>query len=337
MYPSDEIPYGGVFVKNQYEYLKVNFIEHRFSIKAMRRTRTGFFGSMYKYFMFIFTSLPYLFSKYDVVHIHYFSFHFFFGVLYKLCHINTTIILTLHGSDVNMFSENKIIRKFVNSLFRLMELKTICVGNKLSENYFYKFNLRADHILAAGVDEEVFFKKESVEKIYDLIFVGTFSELKGVDLLCDAIKSSRQDHKWCFIGTGPYSEKLMKMSEEFNIDVFAGLKQNEIADKLNQSKYFILLSRSEGFPLASLEALYCGVPVICSDLDQFKEQVKDNYNGFIINSSDINRINESITQALSVEERIYKELSYNASVTNKEFSLKRVCEELMITYKNKRI
>jgi glycosyltransferase involved in cell wall biosynthesis len=218
-----------------------------------------------------------------------------------------------------------------------MELKTICVGNKLSENYFYKFNLRADHILAAGVDEEVFFKKESVEKIYDLIFVGTFSELKGVDLLCDAIKSSRQDHKWCFIGTGPYSEKLMKMSEEFNIDVFAGLKQNEIADKLNQSKYFILLSRSEGFPLASLEALYCGVPVICSDLDQFKEQVKDNYNGFIINSSDINRINESITQALSVEERIYKELSYNASVTNKEFSLKRVCEELMITYKNKRI
>lgn len=332
MFPSNEIPYGGVFVKNQYEYLKNNFKEHCFEIKAMKRIRTDFLRSIYKYFEFLLSSFPYLFRNYDVVHIHYFSFHFIFGFIYKLCHPKTKIILTLHGSDVNMFSENKLNRKLVKVLFKTMKVESICVGNKLAKNYFYKFNLYPNHILAAGVDDELFKKNENIEKIYDLIFVGTFSELKGVDLLCDVIRSSGRDYKWCFIGAGPYSDKLKKMAVEFNIDVFIGLIQNDIVGKLNQSKYFILLSRSEGFPLASLEALYCGVPVICSNIDQFKEQVIDNYNGFIITTGDVNRIKDIIKSALTIEKKRYDELSNNALNSNKEFSLKNVCEELIKIY-----
>lgn len=336
MYPSDEVPYGGIFVKNQYEYLKNNFKEHSFEIKAMKRRRTSSLGSLYKYFVFLLSSFSYLFRRYDVVHIHYLSYHFTFGMIYKVFHPSSTIILTLHGSDVNMFTENRLIRKFTNKLFKSFRVKTICVGKKLAENFFNTFNLNADYILAAGVDDRLFLKKENVEKVYDLIFVGTFSELKGADLLCDVIKSSNQNIKWCLIGAGTFLKELESIKSDFNLDIFTDLAQSEIAMKLNQSRYFILPSRSEGFPLASLEALYCGVPVICSNIDQFKEQVQDEYNGYIIGTYEIADIKRVIEKAFITDKEKYETMSKNALSSNKEYSLGNVCRKLVEIYEKER-
>ena len=52
MYPSEEFNYGGIFVKNQFDYLVKNFENHTFTIKAMKRKNSTFFGSVFKYIYF---------------------------------------------------------------------------------------------------------------------------------------------------------------------------------------------------------------------------------------------------------------------------------------------
>lgn len=250
-----------------------------------------------------------------------------------MVHPGTVIVLTLHGSDVNMFSENKFLRKAVNILLRYSGVVTICVGRKLADNFFDKFNLKSDYILPAGVNDEIFYQDKEIKKEYNLTFVGSFSKLKGVDLMLEAIRKYKLNYKWCFIGTGPYLNQLKSVSNEYNLDIYSKLNHKEIAIKLNQSKYFILPSRSEGFPLASIEALYCGVPVICSNLEQFKEQVKDDENGFIIEESSSESIKNTIKKALSISDEEYKRLTANASFSNREFTLKNVCNELIKIYK----
>jgi len=334
MYPSQESHYAGIYVKNQYDYLKSNYKDHVFTIKAMQKVKTGFLGSIMKYISFLGSSISYLLRKYEIVHVHYFSFHFAFAVLYKIFHPGTKIVLTFHGSDVNMFSENMVLRRFANLLFRITRTITICVGMKLADNFHKKFFMKADHIIAAGLDDDVFVYNKNAEKKYDLTFVGTFSKLKGFDLIYEAITKYKLDYKWCFIGAGLYYEDLKKLQNEFNISIFSGFTHKDIAEKLNESRFFIIPSRSEGFPLASIEALYCGVPVICSDLDQFKEQVREGENGFIIDQSTSESIRDTIRKAFAVSGQDYEKLSSNAASSNKEFTLKNVCSELVKIYKN---
>nr|MDA3884303.1 glycosyltransferase family 4 protein [Candidatus Delongbacteria bacterium] len=308
MYPSKDFHYGGIFVKNQYEYLHNNFKDHVFEIKAMKRRNTNFFGSVFKYLHFMFSSIFLLFKYYDVLHIHYLSFHCIFGFIYKLFHPRSIIILTLHGSDVNMFPENILLRKTINLLLRFAKVTTICVGKKLANNFHNKFFLESNYNLPAGVNHEIFYYNKEVKKKYDFTFVGSFTKIKGIDLIIEAIKNFKLDYRWCFIGIGDYLDELRSISKEYNIKIYSGLDHVDIARKLNESRFFIIPSRSEGFPLASIEALYCGVPVLCSNLDQFKEQIKDGENGFIIENSTSKSVEDTIIKAYSLDEKEYSRL-----------------------------
>ncbi|MCK4440521.1 MAG: glycosyltransferase family 4 protein, partial [Sulfurovaceae bacterium] len=239
---------------------------------------------------------------------------------------------TLHGSDVNHFTENKILRFIVNKTFILTNTKTICVGKKLASNFYNKFYLKSNYILSAGVDNRIFIEDDSVKKIYDFIFVGSFTKIKGIDILIEAIKETSDDFKWCFIGQGEYLNDLEELRKNHNIKIWHSLTHIEIAKELNRSKFFILPSRTEGFPLASIEALYCGIPVISSNLEQFKEQIKHNYNGFIIEENTIQGILKVLDFAYNLKESEYIYMKKNALNSNKQHSLENICNKLTLIY-----
>jgi glycosyltransferase involved in cell wall biosynthesis len=104
-----------------------------------------------------------------------------------------------------------------------------------------------------------------------LVFVGRFDVIKGLDRLLRAAALARRDHprlRVVLVGAGaPVQSELARLAGQLDVEVdFPGFLDGEAKVRALQAAHaFCLLSRSEGLPVAALEAMACGTPVILSD------------------------------------------------------------------------
>src|SRR5690606_29144322 len=67
-------------------------------------------------------------------------------------------------------------------------------------------------------------------------------------------------------------------------------KKDNVLEYLRASDYFVSLSKSEGLPMSVLEAMGTGLPVLLSDIYPHRELIRNNGNGVLVSTSDINNI-----------------------------------------------
>ncbi|HIP33469.1 MAG TPA: glycosyltransferase [Bacteroidia bacterium] len=333
MYPSVQKPYSGVFVKNQYEHLqKIQEEKDSISIFYMKRSFTNKIGSLLKYFVAFIRFIPYYFKRYDVIHLHYF---FPLGVLiyiYKIIHPKTKTIVTFHGEDIRAnLSSKKIIK-----IFKIFSKKidfTISVGQDLKKDIETKLNLNVDLILSAGVDTKVFYPEQNITKKYDYIFVGSFIHRKGIDIVIETIKKINNPNiSFCFVGSGPFLDAIKKLKENYNVTLFENQTQNQLRTLYSESKFLLFPSRDEPFGLVATESIFCGTPIIVSQVDGLKEQLTENKTGFFATTHD--EVFNIITKTYELNDSEYSALVKNVLKANKQFGLELVCEKLYSVYTN---
>jgi glycosyltransferase involved in cell wall biosynthesis len=123
-------------------------------------------------------------------------------------------------------------------------------------------------------------------EISDVVFVGRLMSHKRVDMLLDVISLIRKLGKpiTCrIIGDGPEREALERQARalgirdavDFRYDVN---EQKELYALVKASRVFVSLSAREGFGMAVLEAIACGVPVLTtSDPDNLGQHLVADY------------------------------------------------------------
>lgn len=119
----------------------------------------------------------------------------------------------------------------------------------------------------------------------DVVSVGRLSYEKGVDLLLDALAEPvLREHELSvvIVGDGPLREVLESKARTLHLEVeFAGamLDPDSI---LRRSKIFALPSRSEGHPLALLEAMASGCVPVAFDCEGPHDIVTDGADGRLV-------------------------------------------------------
>lgn len=331
MYPSEEKHYSGIFIKNQYEYLKNN-LNQNIDIYTMKRTFTSKIGSIFKYLKAFLYFIPYLFKKYDVIHLHYFFPMIILSVGYKFFHPSTKIVVTFHGSDITHFIKTKYSKLFFSYLLQKCDY-VISVGDDLSKLIFIKLNRKPDLVLSAGIDEKVFFKIDNIEKEYDYIFVGSFIKRKGLDILLKAIdETANKRIKYCIVGSGELEKNILEKQQNYDITLLKNQTQEQLRTLYNKSKFFILPSRDEAFGLVVSEAIFCGTPAIVSNIGGMKDQVIDGNNGFVLKENNDRCITEKIRTLIKIDEEEYKQIVLNCQNSNKVYTLRNVCNQLLTIY-----
>lgn len=102
---------------------------------------------------------------------------------------------------------------------------------------------------------------------YDFLMFGWEFERKGVDLCIEATKAFSKNVKVAIVGSNQTRELIYERYGDIkNIDVIAPVE--DINELYNRSKCFLHISRAEGLSYALLEAIYAGLPVICSDISE---------------------------------------------------------------------
>lgn len=335
MYPSKQKAYAGIFVKNQFEELKdIIDDEDTLDIFYMKRAFTSKVGSALKYIFAFIRFIPFLFKRFDIIHVHYFYPLILLAWLNKKIHKETKIVVTFLGRDINSQideSNQQFFRKIAEDIDF-----SIPVGITLAQEISKKLELEKIKVLPCGVKESVFYKENDVKKTYDFIMVGSFIHRKGIDTVIEAIKSLPENSniKFCFCGSGNYLSELEKLQKNHDVTIKQNQTQDQLRYLLNSSRYFLLMSRAEGFATATTEAFFCGVPVLTSDINNFKEQVEEGFNGFLSPLGNVEILKENFLKLSSIKDDRYKELSDGALNSFKDASLNYVCREIYNIYKS---
>ena len=334
MYPSATKKYSGIFVKNQYEELQRQASEdEELSIFYLERSMTGALGSALKYIKFFFRFIPQLFKRYDVVHLHYFVPLIIVVWLYKLFHPKTKLLVTFHGGDINL-QVNKRNKWFYKPLARKVDL-AVPVGEHVAENVRAKLGIKNILVLPVGVDHRVFHPKKEVEKEFDFIYVGSFFHVKGIDIFYQALCESGKEPRFCIVGKGAeYQQKFEELiAQGYNITLKIDQSHQQLSSLYNQAKFLVLPSRSEGFPTVTVEAMFCGTPVITSDIPQFKEQVRHGQNGYMFDRSNPSELPGLMLEALNLSPEKYRQMSDEAINSFPHLALDKVCASLLKEYR----
>ena len=194
-------------------------------------------------------------------------------------------------------------------------------------------------IPAIYVDLDIF-KPMSLEKKYDLIFVGRLEKNKGVKLLLDAIrilvfKFNLHSLKVLIVGDGSEKIKLKIKADELEIEDnlnFYGWAEdsNKVAALLNQSKLLVMTSYNEGGPRVVLEAIACRVPILATPVGIVADIIKDGQFGRII-SWNAEDIAEKINLFLSNESEYQKYSQRDIEIVSqfeKKSAIKNYAERL---------
>ena len=149
--------------------------------------------------------------------------------------------------------------------------------NEQNSNYFKKYNSNLKiYNFPAWIDSSIF-SSENLEKRKDLLFVGNVIKRKGVYFIIDSLSTfllENRNIQLRIIGKKEdlnYYSKINEIVNKRNLQksvIFLDeIGQEEISKYMNSSKILLMASSSEGLPRVLIEAGFCGLPSIASNID----------------------------------------------------------------------
>ncbi|WP_460219691.1 glycosyltransferase [Psychroserpens sp. MEBiC05023] len=148
-----------------------------------------------------------------------------------------------------------------------------------------------------------------------LCFVGRLETAKGLDLIIDALESFNADElskiqKVHVVGDGPRIGNYKKKAVEKKLPlIFHGyLPRHAVHEIYKKCHAIILPSASEGFPKVISEAMNYGCVPIVSNVSSIGHYIKENENGFLIETLNAQTVSKVLHNFLSISEAEYKSL-----------------------------
>ena len=254
----------------------------------------------------------------------------------RLCNVPTRIY-TVHNEAKLFFGQNYIKKILYELAFSFFKFVPVAISPTVKQTMIEEFRSCSEKIpiVRNGVDTVRFYPCQIKNKknTINIISVGTLYWIKNQEL---AIKAVCNLHRKGFnislgmVGDGDDREKLEKMiidsdAEEY-IKIY-GRKKN-VEDYLREADIYISTSKTEGLPLSILEAMACGLPIVATKVGGVVDIVKNNINGYVVQSDNLNEIEDALEKLVTSEikrkqygkesRRISEEWSLNACVKGYE-------------------
>lgn len=278
---------------------------------------------------------------------------------YDLIHFSSTTTTTFRKSCIpTVLTAHCIFSRQTKILKKSLPLYYNLIFNKMSYNLFKELERRSfkniDHIIvpktalkkflvvelripcdkisiiAQGIDTE-FFKPldDQADKDDSVLFVGRGSIAKGFDILIQATDLIKTN----IIAVTPHISRLCKRMAEKKRNltlITSKLDHSELVKLYQKATVFIMPSLSETGPLVTLEAMGCGLPIVCTS-EGGGDFVENDINGFVVPNRDLVALAEKVNYILDnkdIAQRFGKESRKRAE----NFSIRNTAEKTAAIY-----
>lgn len=183
------------------------------------------------------------------------------------------------------------------------KLVTIC--NMAYEYIKSKYNIESTMITNGVEDVEYIVPKEGIDyknkDVLKFVCVASVTNRKGQDLIVNAVANLTNEYKSKIqvniVGQGNEFQKICNMIENKQLEDTIHMlgARNDIEAILKENDIFILSSRADTVPVAILEAMRAGLPVIATPVGEIPQMVSG---GGILIDADENSIKEVIIKCV---------------------------------------
>jgi L-malate glycosyltransferase len=236
-----------------------------------------------------------------ILHAHYASSYGLFGAL---CNYHPYVI-SLWGSDILLFPKEGFIQKNIIK-YNLKKADKIFSTSIYMKKEAELYTKKKIDITPFGIDTSIFYnKKIREENILTIGIVKSLEKIYGIDYLIRAFANLEKIHKrirLAIVGDGTQEEELKKLVKQLDIiekvDFKGRLNSEEVADFYNRINIAVFPSISESFGVSVLEAQACGLPVIVSDIEAFKETTLIGKSSLVCKIKDSKSIEEELERLI---------------------------------------
>ncbi len=165
------------------------------------------------------------------------------------------------------------------------------------------------HVVGYGVDLDLFSARANAPTAKPLTvgFVGALSQRKGARYLLGALAALPKSSTKLIIYTRTSVDRdLIRGFESVDIEIRGGLSDAALAADLKQCDLVALPSIAEGFGLVILEAMSCGVPVLCTTSTGGADFIVHRQNGLLIEPGSTVAIEQELAWALSHRDELFQ-------------------------------
>ena len=290
---------------------------------------SGILFNLKKYPYALFSVIPFIVAEFlgtfriitknniSLIHTHWLIPQGFIGALMR-CFFHIPHIATVHGSDLNILKNFKILFPLTQFIIKNSDMITV------NSTYMKKqLELLApdcstkNRVIPMGIDPSKFQGpilpdiKNKYKTSHIVLSVGRLIDWKGTIHLINAMPDVIRhypDTQLLIAGSGPEQDTLIQKVRELDLEnnvTFLGIVPNEeLSSYYHSADVFVLPSinkdgKTEALGVVLLEAMASGCPVIGSNVGGIPDIIADGENGFLVPEQRPDVLAERIVQMLS--------------------------------------
>lgn len=270
-------------------------------------------------------------DEYDLVHLH----HGMSGYVLPFLKGRLPTVITFRGHGPGIARDGRfgpVSRRVLLFGERLAvrfadEIVTVAAPHV---SYYEAITRKPVHWIPNGVDPGIFSANETAPHDgtgdYIVFAAARIIPIKGCHLLLEAMRVARIDTKLLVIGnagTDPaYTAQLRELADGLDVE-FTGLisEESRLYELIRNARVFVFPSVTEAMSNMLLEAVMCGPPLVCSDIEANRSILKQHEAVFFESGSvpdladrlgwAVNHYSELRQETLRARQRLRRELSWD--------------------------
>ena len=211
------------------------------------------------------------------------------------------------------------------------------------EDYYRAQKLHAkkvEYIHGIGIDTDRLSKTERTDIRNELklrnddflvLSVGELNKNKNQKTIIKALAETGDDRiHYLLCGRGDERENLEKLAVRLNVSErihFLGYRR-DVVDICTNVDVFAMPSYREGLPVATLEAMFCGLPIINSNIRGLVDITQNKKSGFVCKANDVKAFAKAIVD-IKNNQSLKKSAVENNKETVKPYLIENVKKEVL--------
>lgn len=199
-----------------------------------------------------------------------------------------------HAAPIDQRNIDKMLQEYE-------EVDAIMVPSSHVFDSFVKHGFSSKKIIVIpyGTNIQQFNSRTVKPNKFHLLFVGRVGLAKGMHYLLEAwdkLNFAKKDAELHIVG--PVDEQMKQYLERRKknetVTWYGGVAHEKLSKLYRQASLFVLPSLQEGMAMVLIEAMASGLPIMATNRTGAEDLIVDGEQGFIINPSDSNMLEEKI-------------------------------------------